>query len=91
MSRYLAPIVLLGAAAYVWHFNGTHDDRYLLLPFLDLVPALAGDIPAQAEWSWKGVGALGVFLLLWTLVSDAMRRRRRRSIPIVQVDDQDVD
>lgn len=86
MSRYLAPVVLFGAAFYVWHFNGTHDNQYLLLPFLDLVPALQGDVEAQAEWSWKGAAGLGALMLVWTLISDARARSRRKSIPIAQVD-----
>jgi hypothetical protein len=75
--RYLVPVILFAAAGFVWHYNATHDDSYLLFPFLDLVPALADDLDAQAEWSWRVMAGIGVLSLLLTIGGDLRRRSKR--------------
>jgi len=50
MSRFLAPLLFLAAAGYVWWFNQNHTDRVLLLPLLPaLKPSLEGDFKAQGD------------------------------------------
>jgi len=66
--RWLPPIILFVVAGYVWNFNNTHADSALLFPLLDLIPALEGDVEAQADASWKvfvGVGVFVTFMSLW--------------------------
>lgn len=70
MSRYLVPLIFFAAAGYIWHYNGTHADSYLLVPFLDAL----GGLETQAEWSWRIMAGIGGVLLLYALGQDLMRR-----------------
>jgi hypothetical protein len=81
MAGYILAALLLGGGYYVWHFNETHATTYLLIPLLDNVPALRGDIEAQAEWSWRIVVGLGIFVLVATVVGQVRRATRRRDEP----------
>lgn len=76
--RYVVPILFFAAAGFVWHYNSTHDSSWLLVPFLDLVPSLAGDLDGQAEWTWRILAGLGGVLLLWTIGQDVRGASRRR-------------
>ena len=49
--RFFAPALFFGSAWYVRDYNTSHEQEKLLVPGLDLVPSLAGNIQAQAEWS----------------------------------------
>jgi len=76
--RYVVPILFFAAAGFVWHYNSTHDSSWVLVPFLDLVPALADDLDAQAEWTWRILAGIGGVMLLWTIVQDVRRASRSR-------------
>lgn len=76
--RYLVPLLLLGAAAFVWHYNATHEGSWLLFPFLDAIPSLRGDRDAQAEWSFRIVAAIGLVSLVVAIAQDVHRRRAER-------------
>ena len=76
--RYLFPVVVFAVAAYVWHYNDTHTDSWLLVPFLDRIPSLEHDPDGQAEWSWRIVAGIGVLSLVWTIVQDLRHRSRSR-------------
>ena len=78
MLKYFVVLFLFGVAAFVWHYNATHTGSYMLLPLLDLVPALEGDIPKQADWSWRIVVGVGVFVLLLNIYSDLRRLGRKK-------------
>lgn len=77
--RYLVPVLVFAAAAFVWHYNATHDDSWLLFPFLDAIPSLRGDMEAQAEWSWRIMAGIGLLSLILTIVGDVRRRKRSGS------------
>jgi hypothetical protein len=80
MLRYLVPLLLFGAAGYVWYYNSTHvGESMMLLPFLDLVPAFEGDFPKQAEWSWRILAGIGGILLLITFGVDLTSKKRERA------------
>jgi hypothetical protein len=74
--RYVVPVILFAAAAFVWHYNATHDDAWLLFPFLDLIPSLEGQKDEQADWSWKILAGLGALTLLIAIVGDVRRRTK---------------
>jgi hypothetical protein len=70
---YVVAVILFATSYYVWYYNDTHTNSFLYIPLLDAVPALRGDIEAQAEWSWRlGVG-LGVFVLALTIALHVRR------------------
>lgn len=77
MLRYIGPLILFGAAAYVWHYNTSNNgSTVMLLPFLDLLPGFEGDIMRQADWSWKILAGIGGIVLLITIGVDITRPRR---------------
>lgn len=73
--RWITPLLFLGAAAYVWHYNQTHASSKLLFPFLQ---ALVDGTPEQlGQWSaglFAGIGVLFAVLAL----RDEIRDRRER-------------
>lgn len=73
MLKHAVPIVLFIAAGVVWHYNDTHAGSFMLLPFLDVIPPLRGNVPAQAEWSWRILAGLGVLVLLVNLAAGRKR------------------
>ena len=79
--RYLVPLLLVATAGFVWNYNETHTSSYMLLPLLDSIPSLRGDLEAQAAWSWKFIGGLGVLVLLFNLATT-----RRRTPPASEKD-----
>ncbi|MBX3274205.1 MAG: hypothetical protein KF729_28315 [Sandaracinaceae bacterium] len=82
--RYLVPVLLFGVAGFVWHYNGTHEDSWLLFPLLDLIPPLAGDRDAQAQWSWRIFAGLGALVLIANVLGDLRRAR----VPRAKVDEE---
>lgn len=72
MSRFLTPLLFVGAGLYVGWYNQNHVDSALLFPFISLIlPATDGDLAAQGRASaglLMGIG--GLFLL------SALTRRR---------------
>jgi hypothetical protein len=77
MLRYLGPLILFAAAAWVWHYNTTHAGAsVVLLPFLDLIPAFEADVTRRAEWSWKILAGIGGVIMLITIGVDLTRGRR---------------
>ncbi len=72
MSRFLSPILFLGAGAYVWWFNSQHTDRLLAFPFITaLFPSLEGDLSGQGKASAAMMLGIGGLLLILAL----LRRR----------------
>ena len=76
--RYIAPIFLFAVAGYVWHYNDTHTGSVMLLPFLDLIDSLEGDLQAQAQVTWKIVAGLAAALLAVAIFYDIRRSLRRK-------------
>ena len=86
--RYLVPLIFFAAAGFVWHYNGTHEDSWVLFPFLDLIPALADDLDAQAEGTWRLFVGIGALLLVWTIGGDVRKAmRKKKPVPTARVDD----
>lgn len=81
MMGYIVAALLFGGAYYVWHYNGTHTDSFLLIPLLDAIPSLTGDRAAQGEWSFRIVLGVAIFVLGLTVVTHARRLARRLSEP----------
>jgi hypothetical protein len=77
--RYLVPVILFAVAAYVWHYNDSHTDSWLLVPFLDRIPSLANNPDGQAEWSWRIIAGIGVIAFLTTVIQDVRNRQRSRT------------
>jgi hypothetical protein len=75
--RYLVPVLLFAAAAFVWHYNATHDDSWLLFPFLDAIGSLHGKPDEQAELSWRILAGLGAAALVFAVIGDIRNRRRK--------------
>ena len=78
--RYVTPLFFFAAAAFVWHHNTDSSGSYLLVPFVNLIPGLENDVPAQGQMSWKILAGLGGLLLAWTVIGD-LRRPRHRALP----------
>lgn len=75
---YFVAILLFAGSFYVWYYNDTHTNSYLLFPLLDAIPSLRGNLEAQAEWSWRiGVG-VGLFVLLLTIATSLRRASIRK-------------
>ena len=70
LSRYIVSLVFFAAAGYVWHYNGSHEGSYILLPLLDAV----GDLKAQSAWTWRILAAIGALTLIQTLIEDGRDR-----------------
>ena len=70
-------ITIFAGAWFVWHYNETHTDSFMLMPLLDHIPSLRGDIPAQAEWSWRVVALVGVLVLILNVVTHARSASRK--------------
>lgn len=85
--RYLVPLFFFGVAAFVWNYNGTHEDSWVLFPFLDMVPALADDLDAQAEWTWRLFAGLGGLFLVGTIFGDIRKAMKKKSVPTARVDE----
>ena len=76
MLRYVWPLLFFGAAGWVWQYNGSHSDRKVVFPFVDvIVPSAAGDPQRMGEISAYIVAGLGVILLGFTIL-DHVRARR---------------
>lgn len=68
--RWLTPVVLLAAAAYIHHHNG-QGQGVIALSFLDvIVPSVKGDPAAMGDLTVKVLGGLGVL----TAIGAVMRR-----------------
>lgn len=68
--RWLTPIVLLAAAAYVHHHNG-QGQGIIALSFLDVVvPSVKGNPVAMGELTVKVLAGFGVL----TLIGSILRR-----------------
>ena len=74
---YVVAVILFGTSYFVWYYNETHTNSYLYIPLLDVVPALRGDIEAQAEWSWRIGVALGVIVLVLAILRTIRRLLRK--------------
>ncbi len=73
--RWLSPVLFFGAAVYLWRYNGTHDDRKLLFPGVEVL--VGPDIQAQGEVTWMLFGGLGVLFTLVAVTRTTRDRRRR--------------
>jgi hypothetical protein len=73
--RYILPALGLAGATYVWHYNTTNrGTSALLLPLLDLVPSLRGNIDAQAMWTWIVAFAIVGIVLAVTVLGHVKER-----------------
>ena len=77
MLKYVVPVLVIGGGIFIWSFNQNNNGTLVLLPFLDAIPQLTGDLPAQADWTWRAIVGLGGLVFLVTLVSDLRERNRR--------------
>jgi hypothetical protein len=75
MLKTAVPLILFVTAGAVWYYNSSHTDSALVIPLLDLIPSLRGDIHAQAAWSWRIVAGLGGIVLLINLVTGGRRKQ----------------
>lgn len=85
MLRYLTPLMFAAATAWMWHYNGTHDDSKLVLPLVDvIVPEAAGDPAALADASLIGAAGLTALVFVLTVVGHARdvwhRQRMRKTL-----------
>lgn len=77
MSRFLTPVLFAGAALYVANFNAQHDDRALMLPFMDVLsPAAAGDMHAQGALTVQVLSGLAAVFGLFAVVGFVRDRSR---------------
>lgn len=74
MLKYTVPVLLFAAAGFVWYYNQNHADSFMLLPFLDAVPSLRGSLAAQAAWSWRIIGGVGLLVLIVNVMSEKWRK-----------------
>jgi hypothetical protein len=58
MMRLLGPVFFVIAAAYVRHYNGTHDDTALLFPLVSLIPGVE-TLEEQKVWSVYTIAGIG--------------------------------
>ncbi len=71
--------MLAGAAAWVRHYNGTHEDSAVFLPFVDMIaPATAGDPRAMGAVTVTVLSGLAAVWLVLELVGFARERTRRK-------------
>lgn len=79
--RFLTPVLLIAAAAFVHHSNATSMGRVILFPFIDaLVPSTEGDPRAMGEASVHALLLLGGVTLLAALFREAQARRVDRAL-----------
>ena len=76
--RYIAPIFLFIVAGYVWYYNDTHTGSVMILPLLDLIESLEGDLQAQAQVTWKIVAGIGAVALFFAIFYDIRRSLRKK-------------
>jgi len=74
MVKYLVPLFLFAVAGFVWHYNQTHTGSFMLLPLIDGIPSLRGDLPAQATWSWRIIAGIGILVLVINLMTEKWKR-----------------
>ena len=78
MNRLITPLILFGTAAWLVHFNGTHDDRAMFLPFMDVIdPGSKGDPAAMGRDSAVVIGGLALLSLVWAIVGIVRDRLRK--------------
>jgi hypothetical protein len=80
MTRFIVPLLMYATAGYLHWYNAGHADRKILFPFLELVPALKGNIGQQATVSFTLLCALATAMLLWAAF-DYFRALRRNPPP----------
>lgn len=72
MSRFLTPLLFIGAGLYVGWYNQQNVDRALLFPFLpSLMPSLDGDLEAQGRASAGLLLGLGLLFLVFAIARRA--------------------
>ncbi|MBA2319986.1 MAG: hypothetical protein H0V89_02420 [Deltaproteobacteria bacterium] len=77
--RYVTPLIFTAMAVWVAWYNGAHDDRYLMLPFIDRVfPGEAGDPRLLAQRSVQGAALIAGVSFLWAVVGHVRFNLRRR-------------
>jgi hypothetical protein len=77
MFRFIAPLILLGAASFVAYSNHDGDGEFLLLPFVEVLPWVGDGLQARGDATWQLLGGMGLVYLGFAGWG-AMRRRERR-------------
>ena len=81
MLRYVWPLLFFVAAGWAWQYNGSHADRKVVFPFVDvIVPSVAGDPQQMGEVTVYLVAGLGVVLLAYTIVTHIRSIQRARAM-----------
>ena len=79
--RWLWPILMFAITGWVYWYNGTHTDRQLMFPFVDvLFPELGDDPVAMGRRSVEILVGVSAGVTLLTVVDQirAIARYRRR-------------
>lgn len=80
LSRLFGPLVLAGAAAWVRHYNGTHTDSAVFVPFVDVIfPSTKDDPIAMGGATVTLLSGLAALWLVVELVGFARERARRKA------------
>lgn len=74
MLKYTVPVLLFAAAGFVWYYNQNHTDSVMLLPFLDALPNLRGNLAEQAAWSWRLIAGVGLLVLVINIMTEKWRK-----------------
>ena len=68
MSRFLTPLLFVGAGLYVGWYNQNHVDSALLFPFISsILPSTDGDLAAQGRASAGLLMGIGGLFLVFAL------------------------
>ena len=77
--RFITPVFMFAAAAYVWWYNANHTGSVVMLPGMDVIaPSTKGDPAAQGEmsaWVFAGLGGLFLVRAIWGTVRENRLRR----------------
>ncbi len=80
--RFITPLFMFAAAAYVWWYNTNHTDSVVMLPFIEaIVPSTKGDPAAQGQVSaaiFLGLGAVFFLRAIWGNMKESKLRRQMR-------------
>ena len=74
MWRMIFPLILIGAAGYVYFEGHNEDGRFLVFPFTDMIPGVGDDLVARADAS---AVILGIVALLSAGIQVAFGLRAR--------------
>jgi hypothetical protein len=77
--RWLWPLLFFGVTGWVAFYNDHHDDRKIIVPFVEsLFPDLHGNPAGMGERSVEVLFGLSVLVLLFTIWEQVRAVLRRR-------------